>query len=175
MEQWKTIKDFTSYEISNTGKVRDKTTGCLLKHRINSHGYCIIGIRKGINSRKQKMLTIHREVAKAFIDNPFSFPQVNHIDGNKTNNNVENLEWCTQSYNMKHAYRTGLEKPNYERLKHLNDKPIIVVFCKGEKKTYSNIKCAETELKICRKTLYNIMRNNFKSNRKGIVEVSFAN
>ena len=55
-------------------------------------------------------MSVHRLVALNFIDNPNNYPVVNHIDGNKQNNNVTNLEWCTYSYNNKEAYRLGLAK-----------------------------------------------------------------
>ena len=61
-------------------------------------------------SGKSKCLKIHRLVAEAFIDNPHNYNIINHKDGNKQNNYVENLEWCTISYNVKHAFDTGLNK-----------------------------------------------------------------
>ena len=69
-------------------------------------GYLRIALYDG--DHKAHTLKVHRLVAKAFIDNPGSLPQINHKDGNKANNHVGNLEWCDQSHNMKHAVRMGL-------------------------------------------------------------------
>lgn len=61
-----------------------------------------------IKNGKRKTFRVHRLVAENFIDNPFMLPQINHIDGNKINNCVENLEWCTNSENMEHVYKNKL-------------------------------------------------------------------
>jgi len=79
----------------------------------------IISQRKGLyyavdlwKNNKGKTFNVHRLVAETFIDNPNNYKYINHIDGNKLNNNVSNLEFCTQCHNMKEAYRIGLMKPH---------------------------------------------------------------
>lgn len=125
-EIWKDIKDYKGlYQVSNYGNVRSLTrnrlqynhTGIakrtyygkfLKKQLIKTTGYYYVTL---YDSRKKvKMKSVHRLVAEAFILNPNSYPVVNHIDGNKLNNNVSNLEWCTISDNVKHAYKIGLVK-----------------------------------------------------------------
>ena len=75
---------------------RDK----ILKRILNEKGYCRVDLSK---SGKIKRHRVHRLVAETFIPNPYNLLEVNHIDGNKQNNNVNNLEWCSHSYNMKEA------------------------------------------------------------------------
>lgn len=70
-------------------------------------GYPIIGLSK---NGKLKTRTIHRLVAETFIDNPCKYKVINHIDCNKTNNNVNNLEWCTQKHNVRESFKNGLQK-----------------------------------------------------------------
>ena len=70
-------------------------------------GYSIVGLSK---NGKLKTRTIHRLVAETFIDNPNNYPVINHKDCNKTNNNVNNLEWCTQKQNVMESFKNGLQK-----------------------------------------------------------------
>lgn len=112
-EIWKDIQDYeTLYAVSNFGRVKsfdrilrskggERTSkGKILKPQSNEHGYLMVGLSKnGIC----KNITIHRLVAKAFLSNMRNLTEVNHIDGNKTNNRVDNLEWTTHAQNMKHS------------------------------------------------------------------------
>ena len=108
-EEWKVIHGYGGkYEVSNYGNVRSlKGETKLLQQRILNSGYLYVSLtHKG----KSKNKTIHRLVADAFLDKKEGKSFVNHIDGNKKNNNIKNLEWVTRSENMKHAYNNGLFK-----------------------------------------------------------------
>lgn len=105
-EIWKDIKNYENkYKVSNYGKIKNSKTNKILKPSLNTYGYPIVTLCKdGTTSTK----TIHRLVAESFIDNSNNLPQVNHIDGNKQNNFITNLEWVTISQNIIHSYKKGL-------------------------------------------------------------------
>ena len=102
-ELWKPVKDFESiYEVSSFGSVRRLDNQRLITPFAIGHGYMQIKLRKPGGYRKN--LYVHRIVANAFIQNPLNLREVNHIDGNKENNCVSNLEWVTPHQNRVHCY-----------------------------------------------------------------------
>lgn len=111
-EIWKPVKGYEGfYEVSNLGRVKSldridslgrNHKGIILRPNHNRHGYEYVCLRKNGN---KKFKNIHRIVAEAFIENPSELPQVNHKDEDKTNNRVDNLEWCTAKYNMNYGDR----------------------------------------------------------------------
>ena len=106
MEIWKDIAGCSNdYQISNLGNIKNKK-GLILKQKINKYrgNYKLIILSKYGN----RILRVHRLVAKTFIPNPLNKPEVNHINGDKTDNRVENLEWVTRKENTIHMYKTGL-------------------------------------------------------------------
>lgn len=111
MEKWNKISSLENFSISSYGNLRNDISGKILKHNILKTGYNQITIKPNGRFGKSKSVRIHREVAIAFIPNPMNLPQVNHIDGNKLNNNVTNLEWVTASQNQQHAVDSGLVIP----------------------------------------------------------------
>ena len=121
-EEWKK-SSYEGYEVSNCGRVRsisrtifrsDGQTrihkGKILKQSICRSGYFKIRVSLG---SEEKMMIVHREVAKLFIENKENKPQVNHIDGDKLNNHYLNLEWVNNSENQIHAITSGLKKIRY--------------------------------------------------------------
>ena len=109
-EIWRKIEGFEKYEVSNLGRVRSlnyRQTGESKTLRLckNSTGYLHVDLYKNGNRYYKK---VHRLVANAFIPNIDNKPQINHIDGNKINNRVDNLEWVTASENIHHAWTTGI-------------------------------------------------------------------
>ena len=99
--EWRVIKGFPNYSVSEQGDIRNNVTSRILTNRNSGKGYfkvtlCYCG--------KKVEKAVHRIVAETFIPNEFNKPEVNHIDGNKKNNSVNNLEWATRQENMRHLY-----------------------------------------------------------------------
>lgn len=127
-EIWKDIKGYEGlYQISNLGRVKSlarvifeidgkervSKEKILQSKRISSGYRAVILYKDG----KGKTMYIHRLVAQAFLYNGNNYTDVNHKDGNKENNTLANLEWVTRSYNIKHAYNTGLRKAYIDKAK----------------------------------------------------------
>lgn len=129
-EEWKNIKGYENlYQVSNYGRIKS-----LKKHSIfNNRTYptkilkCHINTKKYLDvelcrCNKSHRYRIHRLVAEHFIPNLEKKPQVNHIDGNKQNNRIDNLEWCTNGENGKHAWDNNLRTKNFGKNNHISKK-----------------------------------------------------
>lgn len=113
LDEWITIEDFPKYEITKNGMVRNKETQHIKTPSPGKHGYPVVSLWK---DGKQYLRTIHTLLAKTFIPNPENKPQINHIDGNKENYNLKNLEWVSARENNLHARRTGLHKSDGDKV-----------------------------------------------------------
>lgn len=117
-EEWRDIPEFKGlYQASNLGRIRSLKTGIVMIPQINHKGYHRLLLMK---AGKAYSRLIHRLVASAFIPNPMSLPQINHKDENKTNNNISNLEWCTNIYNHNYGTRNA-------RVSVANSRPVLSI------------------------------------------------
>lgn len=124
-EVWKDIKGFENlYQVSNLGRIKSLKRynpnpkyieERILKTKIKKNGYVEVGLYK---KGKKYFKTVHRLVADVFVDNIKNKKEVNHKDGNKQNNNADNLEWVTRSENQKHAFKLGLQKVSEHAIKN---------------------------------------------------------
>ena len=145
MEYWKQIEGYPHLLVSRTGQVWTTTYNRLLKPHISNRGYLRIGLNK---DKVVKSVGVHRLVAQAFIPNPDNLPAVDHIDGNKLNNTVENLQWISHSDNIQKACK------GHNRM----SKPVI---CIETGKVYKTIKEANRELHIPEAVLSSVVRGEF--------------
>lgn len=176
MEKWQEIEGYEGYyEISNLGRIKsleqtkENSLGFkfyrkeqILKQQINHKGYCVATLNK---EGKRKTLFVHRLVALAFIKNLENKPQVNHIDCNKNNNKVENLEWVTGSENCKHAYDNNLNI-NLKN-KAIKTSKKISCFKDGEKIIFNSINECARSIKSTQANIQRILKDgNFSKNGK---------
>lgn len=172
-EDWKDIKDYEGlYQVSNLGRIKSLSTKVfngkgyrikperLLKLTCDKDGYLIVFISKG-KIRKSKK--VHRLVAQAFIANPEGKPQVNHIDGNKRNNRITNLEWVTNLENSIHAWQTGLQYKRFGK-DNLHCKPVIQYDTQMNKiNEYISIKEASRDTNISLSTIIDSCKGKIKN------------
>jgi hypothetical protein len=172
-EIWKAIKGFEGfYEINSLGQVRNAKNNYLRKPKINRLGYLTIVLcKEGIG----KTAFIHRLIAEAFIPNPESKKEVNHINGCKLDNSIKNLEWCTRHENMRHASKVGLldgrAKPYSIKSKLLHPaRKIVYQFTKDDQfiKEWPSVNQASRELNIKAENIALCARGGAKS-AKGFV------
>ena len=125
-EIWRDIEGYDGkYQVSNLGRVKSfkRKTPHILKPNVVRCGYLVVAL---YCDKKIYYTSVHRLVAETFISNPFNKPQVNHINGDKSDNRVDNLEWCTAAENIHHAYALGLRSERNPRAK-LTDEQVAFV------------------------------------------------
>lgn len=125
-EEWRVVPILRGeYEVSSFGNIRKASTKRLTKLTISTVGYPVFSVRGDLLDpprprSKRFPIYVHTCVALSFIPNPRNLREINHIDGNKANNKVSNLEWCTHAENMEHAGKRGL-------CKGYNHKPVVQI------------------------------------------------
>ena len=145
-EVWKQHYEFKNYEFSNYGRIKSlnrkiksklKNVDGFINHKefikkvsINSKGYSTTTL---CDNNKRKSIKVHREIALLFIDNPQNYNEINHINGNKLNNIIDNLEWCSHKHNMEEASKLKLFKNIKKGINHPMHKKIAKIDIKSNK------------------------------------------
>lgn len=152
-EEWKPIKDYEDlYLVSDHGEINSLRSRKLLSTKALSAGYPCVSLCRG----GQKTFRVHRLVAETFLPNFKSYDIVNHKDGNKLNNHVDNLEWCDINYNNQHSIETGL--------KGYKASPVSQYSLEGKWiADYRSQQQAEDKTGACRKQISNCIKNKQKS------------
>lgn len=169
-EIWKDIKGFEGrYQISNSGNIKSleryvycrsktnpkKIEECILKQRLDKDGYLTVNLKI---EQKVTIKKVHRLVAEAFVENPLNKSDVNHINGLKSDNRIENLEWVTTKENSQHRTRTRLTKPilDDEQIEYIQKN--VVIYNDG-KKHENSISDLARRFNVDRRTITDIVNN----------------
>ena len=152
-EEW--IQYIEEFYISNKGRIKNINTGKIRKTSIDHSGY----ERLYTKSRNGKMILIypHKAVAEKFVDNPNNKPVVNHKDGNKLNNEKDNLEWVTAQENTQHALKNNLSSNSYKRKLTQNQIYDITNIYKRKEKSMRQL---ANLYQVSSTTIFNIINNN---------------
>lgn len=161
----KEIKGYEGlYSIYEDGRIWSHKTNTFMRGTVGKKGYLAVTFLK---KDKRKDYRVSRLVAMTFIPNPENKKEVNHKDGDKLNNNVKNLEWCTRSENMQHAFKNGLmddrkgDKSHVKKLKKEDVKEIENMRSQG-----FMINTIANKFDVCRHTISNIIhKRTWKTNR----------
>ena len=168
MEEWRDIQGFPKHQVSSEGRVRYKNTGRVLKGRPNSSGY--LEVWPTHNDRR----LVHRLVAETFLDPPIEGQtQVNHIDCDRLNNRIENLEWCTPSENIKWGVTHGNINPmvGLARATEVNKRPVRLVESGQE---FSSLQECATYLGVTRGNISRVLTGERKGQRVHGYHVEYA-
>jgi hypothetical protein len=181
-EEWKDIPEFKGYQVSNSGQVKSlqrvlmrsnnrpfTISEKILKQYKDGSGYLYVCLpNKGFKAGF-KNIRVHRLVANAFIPNIYNKPQVNHKDGNKTNNLSLNLEWCDNSENQIHAYKLGLNHSN-PLMGYSNNLSREIIMCDlsgNEIRRYGSVKEASRNMGVADSNIYAVAQGKRGHNTAG--------
>lgn len=153
MEVWKKIEEFEYYEVSNLGRVKSNQPNKkekILKNRVSKFGYIRVMLQ---NRNVKKESLVHRLVCLAFLPNTGNKPQVNHINGIKSDNRLENLEWCSVLENMFHSLNNGRNKKSVSVIRYLGNKATI----------YHTIKSASIDNEVSTASIHQCLKGKSKT------------
>lgn len=163
VEEWLIIEGYEDYQISNLGRVKSykhKKQGCLMKLSLNGHGYCYVHLYDGTGLKSRLSIAIHMLVAKHFISKRPERLHIDHLDGNKLNNTVGNLEYVTTQENIRrgrlHRERLNVRTKNY-----------LVTFPEGDSLVLKSLTQLTRDLKAHESNLYAVA-NGQRPHYKGI-------
>lgn len=154
-ETWIPIQGFeTSYLVSNLGNIWSLRRNKALRIRKSTRGYGLVNLSKG---GVMKTHRVHRLVATHFLPNPLSLPEINHLNENKLDNRVENLEWCTRSHNVNYGHRTEKQKMKVSI-------PVVQFSLSGDRiAVYPSVIQAARELKLSHSSISECCRGKRKT------------